>query len=275
MLQFLVSLLLGLSPGLTAGNQLASLDRQVIVAGRSVHIREAGSGHFLVVFEAGMGENLTTWDKVQPEVARFARTLSYDRAGLGKSAQSQVTPRDARQLALELHDLLGVLHESGPTILVGHSLGGAIAQLFAHDHPAKVAGLLLVDPEDGRIDELLASRLPADLLSAREKAIAQSMSTLPAPIKLEKEALPLSGRQAAQALPLPAIPITIMTGTKKNPEFPGNPVEQDVKLELHDQLASQLHASHVLVPQSRHYIQNDAPEMVIAAIRGLVDHGSN
>ena len=41
-----------------------------------------------MVFESGLGEDVATWSNVQPEVALFARTLAYDRAGLGKSDPS-------------------------------------------------------------------------------------------------------------------------------------------------------------------------------------------
>ena len=62
-----------------------------------------------------------------------------------------------------------------------------------------------------------------------------------------------------------------MTGTKKNPEFPGNPLEQDLKLELHNTLAANTPgAQHILVPNSRHYIQNDAPTSVIQAVKEVL-----
>ncbi len=62
----------------------------------------------------------------------------------------------------------------------------------------------------------------------------------------------------------------LLTGTQKDPDFPGNPLEQDIKLELQNQLLAQLPgARHVLVPQSRHYIQDDAPQLVIDAIHDV------
>ena len=43
---------------------------------------------------AGFGGTTEGWEKVQPEVARFARVVSYDRAGMGKSEPGR-KPRTA------------------------------------------------------------------------------------------------------------------------------------------------------------------------------------
>lgn len=247
-------------------------DENVNVGGRRIHVRESGSGHPVVVFENGMGEDLSTWKAVQPRIAQLTRTLSYDRAGLGQSEPSPSThARDATQLARELRTLLRAAHVARPYVLVGHSLGGAVVQIFAHDFPADVGGLVLVDPGDGRLDRLLRTNLPPDVWSAREKALAEEMPKLPIAVKREYDALELSGDEASLAFPLPHIPIVLLTGTQKNPAFPGNPLEQDLKLQLHDELATKVPGiTHVLVPESRHYIQDDAPDTVIAAIRQVL-----
>jgi pimeloyl-ACP methyl ester carboxylesterase len=248
-------------------------DRKVSVGGYRLHVLELGTGHPVVVFENGMGEDLSTWKGVQPGIAKLTRTLTYDRAGLGQSEPSPSTgARDARQLASELHTLLHTINVPGPYVLVGHSLGGAIVQVYAHDYPAEVVGLVLVDPGDGRLDKLLRSKLPAEVWAAREKELAEEMPKLPVFVKKEYDALELSGDEASRAYPLPSIPIVLLTGTKKNPEFPGNPIEQDMKLQLHNELAAKVPGiRHVLVPESRHYIQDEAPDRVISAIQQVLN----
>ena len=79
------------------------------------------------------------------------------------------------------------------------------------------------------------------------------MPSLPPPARREFEAAQQTGEQIARALPLPAVPVILLSGTRKNPEFPGNPLEQDLKLQLHrDFVARVPGAEHVLVPESRH-----------------------
>jgi len=243
-------------------------DRNIQSAGYNWHIRELGHGDPTVVFENGMGEDLSTWNDVQPEVAKLTHTFAYDRAGLGKSEKSpSLQPRDAKQLAAELKILLQAAKIQAPYILVGHSLGGAIVQVFAAEYPAEVAGLVLVDPGDGRLDKLLKQRLPTDIWLARQRALSQELPTLPEPIRKEYGALGASGEEAERAFPLPSVPIILLTGTKKNPSFPGNPLEQDLKLEMRNKLAARTSGiEHVLVPDSRHYIQNDDPQQVISGI---------
>ena len=41
-----------------------------------------GNGEPTVVLDAGRGDTSETWGMVQPEVAKFSRVFSYDRAGL-------------------------------------------------------------------------------------------------------------------------------------------------------------------------------------------------
>jgi len=71
---------------------------------------------------------------VQPEVAKFTRVCSYDRAGLGWS-DTGPSPRTARQIVGELPTLLKNAGIPGPYVLVSHSAGGHNVRLFAHEYP--------------------------------------------------------------------------------------------------------------------------------------------
>ncbi len=57
----------------------------VDVGGYKLRLQVAGSGTPTVVLDCGFGDSLEVWNDVYPEIARFARVVSYDRAGLGKS----------------------------------------------------------------------------------------------------------------------------------------------------------------------------------------------
>lgn len=224
----------------------------------------------VVVFESGMGEDLSTWQKVQPAVAKFSGTFAYDRAGLGKSEPSP-HPKSVEAMTSELHALLRAAKIEPPYILVGHSLGGAIIQLYAHTYPAEIAGLVFVDPEDGRLLDKLKAQLPTEQWNARQKTLDAMMPKFSDAQKAELEGSKASGSALSAALPLPDVPVVLLTGTLKDPDFPGNPLEQDLKLALQNEFLANLpHARHVLVPQSRHYIQDDAPDLVIDAIHDVL-----
>jgi pimeloyl-ACP methyl ester carboxylesterase len=248
----------------------ASKEQKVDVGGCELFTSQAGSGEPVVVFEAGLGEDTSTWQSVLPQVAQFAHTFAYDRAGLGKS-DSSPNPKTVEQMVKELQGVLTAGHVPPPYVLVGHSLGGAVIQLFAHTYPNEVAGLVLVDPEDGRLLERLQARLPKEEWDAREKTLAQMMAGASPAQKAEIEGSKSSGKALAAAVPLPDVPMVLLTGTLKDPSFPGNPMEQDLKLQLQEEfLKTAPHGDHVLVPNSRHYIQEDAPQLVIDAIRKVV-----
>src|SRR5450755_3555527 len=77
--------------------------RLVDAGGRKLLLRIQGDGPGpTVIFEAGLGGSAVLWSLVQEEVARFARTCSYDRAGYGYSDFGRL-PRTGAQLAAELH----------------------------------------------------------------------------------------------------------------------------------------------------------------------------
>jgi pimeloyl-ACP methyl ester carboxylesterase len=174
-------------------------------------------------------------------------------------------------MAADLEAVLKAANLTPPYILVGHSLGGAIVQVFAHRYPNEIAGLVLVDPEDGRLTQLLHSRMNTTEWDVRQKALDKAIPNMPPAARAELKAANESGGTVARAVTLPRVPVVILTGTRKNPEFPGNPLEQDLKLELHNALAAHIPgAKHVLVPNSRHYIQNDAPKLVVDGIRGML-----
>ena len=120
------------------------LGKLVDVGGHKLQLYCIGSGAPTVIIETGMGTPSYLWVPVQNGVANFTRVCTYDRAGYGWSELSP-RPLSMADRVAELHTLLANAHVDGPYVLVGHSYGGALVRLYAHDCPDRVAGMVLVD----------------------------------------------------------------------------------------------------------------------------------
>jgi pimeloyl-ACP methyl ester carboxylesterase len=103
-----------------------------------------GTGSPTVVFDSGWEDWAPAWSVVQPEIAKFTRACSYDRAGAGFSEPGPM-PRTSVRIADELHTALHNGGVMGPYILVGSAFGSDNVRTFADRHMPEVAGLVMVD----------------------------------------------------------------------------------------------------------------------------------
>jgi pimeloyl-ACP methyl ester carboxylesterase len=96
---------------------------------------------------SGLGGTFASWGvSFRDSIAGFSRVCAYDRAGIGWSDPAE-TPRTADAAAHDLAALLAAARPfAGPPVVVGHSIGGLYAVRYARMYPAKVSGLVLIDP---------------------------------------------------------------------------------------------------------------------------------
>jgi len=142
--------------------------RSVDLGGFSLNINCTGLGSPTVILESGLGVPAIGWNLVQPDIAKFSRVCSYDRAGYGWSA-SGPSPRTSLEISKELHALLEKAGVSPPYTLVGHSFGGFNVRVFNGLYPGEVLGMVLVDSSH----EDQESRMPASFQAAMAKSDRQ------------------------------------------------------------------------------------------------------
>lgn len=120
------------------------LGRLVNVEGHLTHINCSGKGSPTVILEAGAGGFSFDWGLVQPDIAKFTRVCSYDRAG---SAWSELgpQPRTIKQKVHDLHALLVSAKVKGPYVLASHSGGGYIIREYQAAFPKEVVGMVLAE----------------------------------------------------------------------------------------------------------------------------------
>ena len=111
---------------------------------RRLNLCISGEGAPTVILAPGMGGTSLGWRRVQPDVARFTRVVSFDHAGMGFS-ESGPLPRTSSAIVLDLHAALRTADIGPPYVIVGHSAGGMHMRLFAFLHPDEVAGMVMVD----------------------------------------------------------------------------------------------------------------------------------
>ncbi|MBA4849820.1 alpha/beta hydrolase [Emticicia sp. BO119] len=248
-----------------------------------VSVKGSSNAKYSVIFESGGGGTSKDWEKVRNLLPSSIRTVTYDRAGSGKSGKGPL-PRTMRQEVFELHELLKKIYLKGPYILVGQSLGGLLTRLYTEQYGNDVIGLVLVDPTHE--SSMLGSMRYNGWVRLREKAEGK---TIPKP-QIEKpvamgydstadylaeefQALYLSRIKKPQALgnrPL----IILGAGLAKQP--PGTPDEQwqAIRKEKEEQkrglTSLSSNSKFILDPQSGHNIQYDNPAIVANAIESII-----
>ena len=120
------------------------IGRAVDIGGRTLNIDCSGAGSPAVILLPTRFGGYGGYIKVRPEVAKFTRVCWYDRAGEGWS-DPPPAPRTSPSITNDLHELLQRAPVPGPYILVGHSIGGDFARIYAGRFPSEIAGLVLVD----------------------------------------------------------------------------------------------------------------------------------
>jgi 3-oxoadipate enol-lactonase len=107
-------------------------------------VREQGQGAPALVFLHFYGGSSQTWQAVTDQLQARYRCLAYDHRGWGLS-DKPATGYGIPELAADATALLAQLGLTS-YVLVGHSMGGKVAQLLASQQPAGLKGLILVAP---------------------------------------------------------------------------------------------------------------------------------
>lgn len=229
---------------------------------------KAGSGTPTVVFQAGFGNGKETWDTVLPTISHEFTVFAYDRPGMGANPPP-TTPRDPCTIAQELRSQLETSGLAPPYLLVGHSLGGLYQYVYAKLYPTEVAGLVLIDPTHPgnwqaveSADPMAATLIKAMRLtsfSATEKAEFDSQTSCIDRLDLAK--------------PLQQPSRILISG---RPQALGSIDYENRRLALATEWPAMLGVKAIdMVRDASHFIQKEAPEYVIAAVRDVADHNSD
>jgi len=244
---------------------LTTTDQTVRAGGADVAVRCLGTrtqGQPLVVLEAGGGNGLDVWSRVQSPVSEFNRVCAYDRPTL---IRGDIGPRASASPAAvvrTLREVLSALGEPPPYVMVGHSYGGMIVRLYATDYPADVAGLVLID--SSHEDQLT-------LFEAIDPAVARELRS---PAKDEAVELTAFSEALNARRWRSTIPLVVLTHGRVPPATAGRE-EVTARLErawldMQRELATRTpSATFIIAAQSGHYIHRDEPTLVIDAIRRL------
>lgn len=117
------------------------------VAGMRIHVREFGKpDRPAILLIHGLGGQMRNFpDSLTRPLADDYRVIVIDRPGSGYSARKLAASAGLAAQAASVAAIIEALGLDAP-LVVGHSLGGAIALALALDHPAKVGGLALIAP---------------------------------------------------------------------------------------------------------------------------------
>jgi pimeloyl-ACP methyl ester carboxylesterase len=268
----------------------------VDVGGYRQYIYCAGTGSPTLVFDSGLGDASDVWRDLHPRVTQFSRACVFDRAGLGRSDDGPL-PRSSGANASALHALLAGAGEKGPYVLVGHSMAGYDVRIFAGRYPSEVAGVLLLDvshPDQnqresayavqdreefmkkqawfGRLAPWGITRLVLGRCEYHPQDCTRTFRTTLEEFDAFNRISPDQVRAAGN---LGSIPLIVLAHDPAV-EIAADPSEttrkdEAVDLQMQKELSELSSRGCMLVAtRSRHYVQDDRPDLVMASLRHLI-----
>jgi pimeloyl-ACP methyl ester carboxylesterase len=131
---------------------------------------DGGKPELTMVFVHGFALSRRAWHFQRRALARLTeprvRQILYDHRSHGESARATEASSTIDQLGRDLGEVLDKLVPDGPTVLVGHSMGGMTIMALAEQRPElfadRVCGVALIGTSAGEVGK---SGLPRPVLS--------------------------------------------------------------------------------------------------------------
>lgn len=279
----------------------------VDIGGRDLHAIIMGEGPVTVLFDSGSLGGATQWKHVQPEVSRVAKTISYDRAGLGWSEGAE--RYTSEQIADDMFALFDALGQQEPVIMVGHSMGGKNIRTFLQKYPELVRGIVFVDHTSNVSLEETAERFPElkPMLPMIEKQYSDMIESIDSflpklyfglhrfdeslyPLPMPEPPEDMYSRSVPQASvwktmqgnlihsdrsfefldgfrPLANVPITVITRGIMNDPLEAKIIEVTQK----EMAASSSNSRHVTAEKSGHEVPDEQPEIIISSVLEIIE----
>lgn len=244
-----------------------ALGRRHDIGGRALYLDCRGDGSPTIVLEAGSGSDSGAWTPVHDALAATTRTCAYDRAGRGRS-DPRGTSVTLATAAAELRTLLATAGEDAPFVLVGHSLGGAYVRVFADRYRSDVVGVVLVDTFDPDLQEAWIHPLLGSLTGEYEMGLDRLRGVVAQVDGLDWTA---SERELV-ASDLAGSPIVVLTAPRHEARLDDRTNDAIVDArEAGFESLSPGNVEHITAWGAGHLIQIDRPDLVIDAVRRLVE----
>lgn len=188
------------------------------VGDHDLHIACRGHGRPTVVLISGLGEFSASWARIRDGVSPTTRVCAYDRAGQGWS-DDVAHPQDGIAAAEDLHVLLATAGETGPFVLVGHSIGGPYSMTYADRYPDEVAGMVLLDSTSPHQFDAIPNYPVQYALMRRAYGVLPTLARMGLGVVLTGSHLP-----AGDAAPVDAMSATPRAGRNARDELSALPV---------------------------------------------------
>jgi pimeloyl-ACP methyl ester carboxylesterase len=239
-------------------------DKMIDVGGTVLHFRVTPGCSPTILLEAGGSLDSSEWTKLQPQLhaATGAAVVSYDRAGFGRSHLPH-GPYGIDQQVTWLRQGLGEAKVPQDVVLVGHSYGALLIQLFAHRYPEITKGVVLLDPQTVATVDAIGgpSAVPFHMPTSPPKLVAaetRKRDSFPADVNIVRQA------------PFPnTLPITVVAaGIRWLPTDALN----DAFDAGRKSIVTGFPNRHLVVAErSGHMISDDRPDVVLSTVQAMVD----
>src|SRR5580658_8512630 len=184
------------------GHSMSSKGHSIRVANLQIYAEEAGEGRPALVLLHYWGGSRITWSEVIARLSSRFRCIAVDLRGWGKSDRQT----EDYSLFAQADDVAGVIEslKVKDFVLVGHSMGGKIAQILAGRRPAGLRAVVLVAPApptplhvpDAQKRSMLASYTTPEGIGDALKVISHRPLTIAQRLQITEDSL--GGAEAAK-----------------------------------------------------------------------------
>jgi len=240
--------------------------RSVSIGDRTVEYIASGAGSPVIVLINGAGGPVEGWFRVFSELAKLTAVFAYNRAGIGKSSKP-AEPQSGMVLVETLRATLQKAEISPPYILVAHSLGGLIANLFARLFPTEVAGVVFLEaaaPED--VAAMAAYERPLQKLLRQLIERVRGTNNLDETVQAHQTVAHIESAPS-----FPNIPVVVITGGKPALAWLA-PAQALAARAEHQRRLSRIspRGKQIIASRSGHFPQFSEPELVVDVVRDVM-----